>query len=84
MLETTHSRYQGKPLQTVQNFISWVCPVSGICLSFNGWTLKKRGPVFVSIVFFTPYHKHFIAYIGAMFLMFTGPKGKKEYQMEIA
>ena len=24
-------------------------PVSGIWLSFNGWTVKKRGPVFVSM-----------------------------------
>jgi len=23
--------------------------VSGICLSFNGWALKKKGPVFVSM-----------------------------------
>lgn len=23
--------------------------VSGICLSFNGWALKKKGPVYVSM-----------------------------------
>jgi len=27
--------------------------VSGACVSFNGWAMKKRGPVFVSM--FSPF-----------------------------
>lgn len=23
--------------------------ISGVCVSFNGWAMKKRGPVFVSM-----------------------------------
>ncbi|ESW29291.1 hypothetical protein PHAVU_002G058200 [Phaseolus vulgaris] len=58
--------------------------VGGICLSFNGWALKKRGPVFVSM--FSPIgtvcslifsvikleERVSIGSIGGMFLMFTG------------
>ncbi|TKY70826.1 WAT1-related protein [Spatholobus suberectus] len=58
--------------------------VSGICLSFNGWALKKRGPVFVSM--FSPIgtvcsvifsvvtlgDSISIGSLAGMFLMFTG------------
>ncbi|KAL2348161.1 hypothetical protein Fmac_002161 [Flemingia macrophylla] len=58
--------------------------VSGICLSFNGWALKKRGPVFVSM--FSPIgtvtsvvfsvttlgDSFTIGSLAGMFLMFTG------------
>ena len=58
--------------------------VSGITLSFNGWALKKRGPVFVSmfnpigtvcsviISVFTIGETVNIGSIGGMFLMFSG------------
>ncbi|CAK8539486.1 unnamed protein product [Lathyrus sativus] len=58
--------------------------VSGISLSFNGWALKKRGPVFVSmfspigtvcsVIFsvFTVGETVNIGSIGGMFLMFSG------------
>ncbi|XP_004511689.1 WAT1-related protein At5g47470 isoform X2 [Cicer arietinum] len=58
--------------------------VSGISLSFNGWALKKRGPVFVSmfspigtvcsVIFsvFTLGDTVNIGSIGGMFLMFSG------------
>ncbi|KAI5439709.1 hypothetical protein KIW84_025180 [Lathyrus oleraceus] len=58
--------------------------VSGISLSFNGWALKKRGPVFVSmfspigtvcsVIFsvFTVGDTVNIGSIGGMFLMFSG------------
>ncbi|XP_058778199.1 WAT1-related protein At5g47470-like isoform X1 [Vicia villosa] len=58
--------------------------VSGISLSFNGWALKKRGPVFVSmfspigtvcsVIFsvFTVGDTVNIGSIGGMFLMFIG------------
>ncbi|XP_017426187.1 WAT1-related protein At5g47470 [Vigna angularis] len=58
--------------------------VSGICLSFNGWALKKKGPVFVSM--FSPIgtvcsvifaviklgESMSAGSLGGMFLMFTG------------
>ncbi|XP_022631471.1 WAT1-related protein At5g47470 [Vigna radiata var. radiata] len=58
--------------------------VSGICLSFNGWALKKKGPVFVSM--FSPIgtvcsvifaviklgESMSTGSLGGMFLMFTG------------
>ncbi|ESW29300.1 hypothetical protein PHAVU_002G058800 [Phaseolus vulgaris] len=40
------------------NFVLQAGPVSGIWLSFNGWTVKKRGPVFVSM--FSPIVSFFI------------------------
>nr|KYP67162.1 Auxin-induced protein 5NG4 [Cajanus cajan] len=58
--------------------------VSGICLSFNGWALKKRGPVFVSmfspigtvcsVVFsvITLGDTIRIGSLAGMFLLFTG------------
>ncbi|KAH1267411.1 hypothetical protein AAZX31_01G195100 [Glycine max] len=58
--------------------------VSGICLSFNGWALKKKGPVFVSMfspigtvcsVIFSVVTLEDTINIGSlegMFLMFTG------------
>ncbi|XP_027914991.1 WAT1-related protein At5g47470 isoform X2 [Vigna unguiculata] len=58
--------------------------VSGICLSFNGWALKKKGPVFVSM--FSPIgtvcsvifaviklgESMSTGSLGGMFLMFSG------------
>ncbi|WVZ09803.1 hypothetical protein V8G54_014333 [Vigna mungo] len=65
-------------------FIGMAGAVSGICLSFNGWALKKKGPVFVSM--FSPIgtvcsvifaviklgESMSTGSLGGMFLMFTG------------
>ncbi|XP_073053982.1 WAT1-related protein At5g47470-like isoform X2 [Primulina eburnea] len=42
----------GWPLLTIQQLIGYSLlagSVSGMCVSFNGWAMKKRGPVMVSI-----------------------------------
>ncbi|KAF1873749.1 hypothetical protein Lal_00027787 [Lupinus albus] len=47
-----HEVKTGWPLVSFGDLIGYSVlagTVSGICLSFNGWALKKRGPVFVSM-----------------------------------
>ncbi|GAB4834993.1 hypothetical protein Ancab_033260 [Ancistrocladus abbreviatus] len=77
----------GWPEVSVQNFILFSLlagTISGTCVSFNGWAMKKRGPVLVSM--FSPISTVISAALSAitlgekirlgslvgMFLMFTG------------
>ncbi|XP_061341086.1 WAT1-related protein At5g47470-like [Gastrolobium bilobum] len=75
------------PLVSVQDMIGYSLlagAVNGICLSFNGWALEKRGPVLVSMfspvgtvcsVIFSVVTLRDTINIGSfagMFLMFTG------------
>ncbi|KAA8522219.1 hypothetical protein F0562_012892 [Nyssa sinensis] len=77
----------GWPLVSVGNLIGYsllVGTVSGACVSFNGWAMKKRGPVLVSM--FNPIgtvisvilslitlgESITLGSLAGMFLMFTG------------
>ncbi|OMO52482.1 auxin-induced protein 5NG4-like protein [Corchorus olitorius] len=58
--------------------------VSGACVSFNGWAMRKRGPVLVSMFspigavisvilsFFTLGEAASVGSLAGMFIMFTG------------
>ncbi|KAJ1375449.1 EamA domain [Sesbania bispinosa] len=82
-----HELKSGWQLVNFRDLIGYsflVGAMSGICLSFNGWALKKRGPVFVSMfnpigtvcsVIFSVVTLGDTINIGSlagMFLMFTG------------
>ncbi|XP_010530055.1 PREDICTED: WAT1-related protein At5g47470 isoform X2 [Tarenaya hassleriana] len=76
-----------RPLITIQNLVAYSLlggTVSGACVSFNGWAMKKRGPVVVSMFspvstvvsallsFLTLGEMIPLPSIGGMLLMFTG------------
>ncbi|KAF1861838.1 hypothetical protein Lal_00026302 [Lupinus albus] len=82
-----HNVETGWPLVSLGDLIGYCVlagAVSGICLSFNGWALKKRGPVLVSMFspvgtvcsiifsFVTLGDTINFGSIAGMFLMFTG------------
>ncbi|PON40661.1 Plant-drug/metabolite exporter [Parasponia andersonii] len=82
-----HKIETGWPLLSVSNLIAYSLlggAVSGACVSFNGWAMKKRGPVLVSM--FSPIgtvcsvvlsvfslgESIKLGSLAGMFLMFTG------------
>lgn len=82
-----HKFETGWPLIGVADLIGYSLlagTVSGVCVSFNGWAMRKRGPVLVSM--FSPISTVISAFLSAitlgefvslgslagMFLMFTG------------
>lgn len=77
----------GWPIVSVRDLIGYSLlggTVSGLCVSFNGWAMKKRGPVLVSMFspigtvisvvlsFITIGESITLGSIAGMFLMFTG------------
>ncbi|PSS09712.1 WAT1-related protein [Actinidia chinensis var. chinensis] len=77
----------GWPIVSVRDLIGYSLlggTVSGACVSFNGWAMKKRGPVLVSMFspiatvisvilsFITTGEYITIGSLASMFLMFTG------------
>ncbi|KAF7828422.1 WAT1-related protein [Senna tora] len=82
-----HKLETGWPVLSVPELIAYFVTaggVSGLCLSFNGWAVKKKGPVLVSIfspigtvcsIIFSVVTLGYTVNIGSlagMFLMFTG------------
>ncbi|XWS49112.1 hypothetical protein CRYUN_Cryun13aG0135800 [Craigia yunnanensis] len=82
-----HDLEWGWPLVSVRELIGFSLlggAVSGACVSFNGWAMKKRGPVLVSmfspigtvitivISFITLGETISLGSLAGMFLMFTG------------
>ncbi|XP_062074748.1 WAT1-related protein At5g47470 [Humulus lupulus] len=82
-----HKLESGFPVLSVSNLISYSLVggvVSGTCVSFNGWAMKKRGPVLVSMFnpigtvcsvvlsIFTLGESFKLGSLAGMLLMFTG------------
>ncbi|KAE8683786.1 WAT1-related protein [Hibiscus syriacus] len=82
-----HDFEWGWPLVSAWNLLGFSIlggAVSGICVSFNGWAMKKRGPVLVSMFcpigtvvtvvlsFITLGQTISLGSLAGMFLMFTG------------
>ncbi|XP_039046838.1 WAT1-related protein At5g47470-like [Hibiscus syriacus] len=82
-----HDFEWGWPLVSAWNLLGFSLlggAVSGICVSFNGWAMKKRGPVLVSMFcpngtviavvlsFVTLGQTISLGSVAGMFLMFTG------------
>ncbi|XP_022737771.1 WAT1-related protein At5g47470 [Durio zibethinus] len=82
-----HDLHWGWPLVSVRDLIGFSLlggAVSGACVSFNGWAMKKRGPVLVSLFspigtvitvalsFVTLGETLSLGSLAGMFIMFTG------------
>ncbi|KAH7549623.1 hypothetical protein JRO89_XS13G0057300 [Xanthoceras sorbifolium] len=69
-----HKLEFGWPLVSPANMVCYsllLGTISGACVSFNGWAMKKRGPVLVSM--FSPIATVIsVILLAGMFLMFTG------------